>query len=52
MHTWYQDGGQFYDEITGELIADYGNLVKHDYDMEGATTARKQFLIDHPERSQ
>lgn len=44
----YQDGGQFYDSETGELIVDYGFLVKGDYDTEGAAAARKAFLEKFP----
>ncbi len=48
MTRCYQDGGQFYAETeAGGLIADYGDLVKHDYDMKGAREARALFLQEH-----
>lgn len=42
--NWYQDGGKFYNEETGELIADYSFMVDNDHDTDGATAARKQFI--------
>lgn len=46
---FYQDGGQFYDEETGELIADYGDLVTNDSDTKGASEARILFLEMYPQ---
>lgn len=47
----YQDGGQFYAEgDAGGLLADYGDLVKHDYDMDGAGAARALFIQEHGDR--
>ena len=43
----YQDGAQFYDCITGALIASYPQLVKNDEDVVGAFTARIRFLREH-----
>lgn len=45
----FQDGGQFYDDRDGSLIADYGYLVSHDYDMQGAGRARAKFQAEHPQ---
>lgn len=43
-----QDGAQFYNEETGELVAEFPHLVAHDYDMEGATLARETFRDAFP----
>jgi len=45
--TAYQDGADFYDENTGPIIS-YPEMVKGDYDMEGAKKARARFLQEHP----
>ena len=48
-----QDGGQFYHEPTGRIIANYNTAkhkqVLHDYDIEGAEQARRRFANDFPE---
>jgi hypothetical protein len=44
----YQDGGYFYSDITGALLADYSHLVSGDYDLSGAEAARAQFLLNFP----
>ena len=44
-----QDGADFYDDITGELIASYPKLVKNDSDLDGAYNAKFSFLKDNPE---
>jgi hypothetical protein len=44
----YQDGATFYDATTGKPIATYRDLVAHDYDMQGAISARAAFLTDFP----
>lgn len=44
MKPCYQDGAQFYDAQTGDLIADYGSLVSNDHDTNGAQAARSTFL--------
>lgn len=46
----YQDGGQFYAEGTGDLLADYGKMVAHDYDTDGSGRARERFLREHGDR--
>lgn len=46
---FYQDGGMFYDEATGKLVADYSHMVSNDYDMAGATRALAAFLSAYPE---
>lgn len=42
-----QDGGQFYHEPTGRVIADYGDIGHSD--LEGAEKARYKFSLDFPE---
>lgn len=49
MKAAYQDGGMFFDEETDSVIDDYSYLVKHDYDVEGASMARSKFQLDHSE---
>lgn len=47
----YQDGPDFYLERDGKSdlrIAAYPNLVKGDFDLEGAKKARKEFENDFP----
>lgn len=46
---WFQDGPDFYDEETGELVARYPELVLGDYDIEGAQEARERFLRENEE---
>jgi len=45
----YQDGADFYDDDSGELIASYKDLVKGDYDTNGAEQARIKFQNEHPD---
>lgn len=48
----YQDGNEFYDDETDELIVSYAEtpfVVRHDHDTEGAKRARIEFLQSHPE---
>lgn len=45
-HEAFQDGGQFYDEMTGDLIVDYGRIT--DYDMQVAFDAREKFRREFP----
>lgn len=40
-----QDGGQFYDELTGKVIADYGDTPM---DWDTAVALRRQFLQEFP----
>lgn len=47
IRTAEQDGRDFYDADTGHLIASYPELVRHDFDIEGAQAARARFLSDH-----
>lgn len=45
---YYQDGANFYkDDDSGELLASYPELVKNDYDLDGAAAARAKFIDDH-----
>ena len=44
---YIQDGNQFYDARTGRLVWET-DLVKHDYDLDGAIAAREEFLRVHP----
>lgn len=39
----YQDGGNFYDEKSGKLLASHEDMVKGDYDIRGAKKAREHF---------
>jgi len=50
----YQDGGMFYVDTLEhpdydgiQPVADFSDMVKHDYDMAGAAKARVQFLISY-----
>jgi hypothetical protein len=45
----YQDGADFYDAKTGEVIARYPLLVFNDSDLRGAMDTRQTFLEDHPD---
>jgi hypothetical protein len=52
----FQDGADFYREIIGpddeaisEHIKSYPNIVKNDYDMEGARKAREAFAKEFPQ---
>ena len=40
---YFQDGGQFYDEQTGELVANYEALVQNDRDIRGGTNGTDSF---------
>lgn len=48
MKLYYQDGAEFTDAETGELIAEYPEAVKNDFDMVGAILCRMQFESEHP----
>ena len=48
MKRFLQDGGQFYDESTDKLIADYPGKVR-DFDIPAARKAREWFLENYPE---
>jgi hypothetical protein len=45
----YQDGGMFYCEAYGEVLADYSHCVHGDYDLVGAQIARRAFLRARPD---
>lgn len=48
MFAACQDGGQFYDEATGAVVADYSGMIQGDSDMRGAKLARARFLVEFP----
>ena len=45
MRVACQDGGQFYDHETGQLVANYGET----YDFQKAQQLRARFLEEHSE---
>lgn len=45
MRNAIQDGGQFYDHATGQLIANYGDT----YSIQKARANLARFLAEHPE---
>lgn len=45
---FFQDGPDFYDSETGKRIVSYPQLVKNDYDIEGAIHAESVFRDEHP----
>lgn len=44
----YQDGPDFYDAITDQVIASFPEMVKSDTDLKGAMSAREKFRDLHP----
>ncbi len=46
---FYQDGRDFYDAETNVRVATYPELVKGDYDRDGAENALQEFRKSHPE---
>lgn len=46
---YYQDGSNFYQEDTGELIVSYPEMVKNDQDLEGAMRAEERFAREYPQ---
>jgi hypothetical protein len=44
----WQDGAQFGDSETGELIAEYPELFDYECDFVGASMARLAFLTEFP----
>jgi hypothetical protein len=48
--AFYQDGADFYDEETKQLVASYPDMVKGDFDAKGAKEALKRFLREHADK--
>jgi hypothetical protein len=48
MNVAWQDGAQFGDSRTGELIADYSELFDYECDYVAACLARLAFLTEFP----
>lgn len=47
MH-FFQDGADFYDDRTGNILVSYHGMVADNFDAEGAKRARVRFLVEYP----
>lgn len=47
----FQDGAMFFDSKNCKILANYSELVKSDFDMNGAKEARVRFMKENPSYS-